>query len=451
MANSSFRLLMSGTFWTVGAFAISQALRFLQSVVLARILSPDIFGLLTIVGSLNTGIQLMSDVGIGKSIVYHKEANDPDFYRTAWTIQAIRSVVLWLVALAIAIPASVFYGFPILMAVIPLTAFSFILIGFSSISVHLLQKRLQFAKLNIFNTLNSFIGTVSAVGLAVFTPTIWAPVFSGLIASSAYLIGSYFLISDVRVRFQISKHHASQLSQFGRWIFLSSFVFFLSTNYDRLFMAGTVPLQLLGVYGIARNISELLSSLFQSLGNGVVFPFIASNSDLPRSDFRNRLAKVRGRFLLLAALGLSIFVASADLAVMLLYDQRYHAAAWMLPVLMIGTWFSILANTNEATLLGLGKASYTATSNTLKFLVLLVGLPLGIKAFGLMGGVFVVVVSELFRYLPMVYGLKRERFSFVRQDLLLTMSAFLMIVVLNYLRWESGFGTSFDTLPIFNR
>jgi O-antigen/teichoic acid export membrane protein len=440
---------MKGTFWTVGAFAIGQALRFLQSVILARILTPDIFGLLTIVGSLNTGIQLMSDVGIGKGVVYHKEADDPEFYNTAWTMQAIRSVVLWLVALAIAIPASHFYHFPILMAVIPLTAFSFVLNGFSSISVHLLQKRLQFAKLNVFNTLVSLVGTVSAVGLAILTPTIWAPVLSGLVGSSAYLIGSYFLIGDVRQRFQISKRYALQISQFGRWIFVSSFVFFLSTNYDRLFLASAVPLQLLGVYGIARNISELLSSLFQSLGNGVVFPFIASNSELPRPDFRNQLAKVRGRFLLLAASGLSVFLVTADLAVMLLYDQRYREAAWMLPVLMIGTWFSILANINEATLLGLGKASYTAISNSSKFVVLLAGLPLGIEAYGLMGGVFVVVLSELFRYFPMVYGLKKESFSFFRQDLLLTASAFLLILALNYIRWRLGFGTSFDSLPIF--
>lgn len=448
MASSSFRLLLTGAFWTVGAFAVGQALRLGQSIILARFLTPDIFGLLTIVGSLNTGIQLMSDVGIGKSIVYHKEADDPEFYNTAWTMQVIRSVVLWIIALVIAIPISRFYGFPILIIIIPLTAFSFVLNGFSSISIHLLQKRLKFAELNIFSTAISFIGVLSAVVLAYFTPTIWAPVFSGLVASAASMIGSYFLLGDVRQRFQISKQNALQISQFGRWIFVSSFVFFLSTNYDRLFLASAVPLQLLGVYGIARNISELLSSLFQSLGNGVVFPFIAANSDLPRSDFRNRLAKVRGRFLLLAALGVSALLTSADLVIKLLYDPRYYAAAWMLPVLMIGSWFSIMANVNEATLLGLGKASYTAVSNACKFVVLLIGLPLGIRLFGLVGGVFIVVFAELFRYFPMVYGLKRERFAFRRQDFLLTFAVLVFVLVFNWLRWVAGFGNSFETLPV---
>ena len=59
----------------------------------------------------------------------------------------------------------------------------------------------------------------------------------------------------------------------------------------------------------------------------------------------------------------------------------------MLPVLTVGSWFSLLATTNESTLLGLGVPSYTAIANSVRFVLLLVGLPLGLKFEGLQGAI----------------------------------------------------------------
>jgi hypothetical protein len=79
---------------------------------------------------------------------------------------------------------------------------------------------------------------------------------------------------------------------------------------------------------------------------------------------------------------------------------------------------------------------------------LLIGLPVMVKVFGLLGGVAVVALADLCRYVPILIGQKRERFSFGMQDLFLTTAVFLTIGLLEWLRWVSGFGTSFDTLPI---
>ena len=71
---------------------------------------------------------------------------------------------------------------------------------------------------------------------------------------------------------------------------------------------------------------------------------------MPRHELRAQLAPIRMKFLLVAGFGFSLFAATADLAIGILYDQRYHAAGWMLPVLIIGAWFSIMSNLNESTL-----------------------------------------------------------------------------------------------------
>jgi O-antigen/teichoic acid export membrane protein len=223
-------------------------------------------------------------------------------------------------------------------------------------------------------------------------------------------------------------------------------VYFLSMNFDRLYFAKVVPLKVLGIYGIARALSELFGNVATHLGDKVIFPFISSHADLPRETLRRELAVIRARFLVLVALGCSLFVATADLAIKLLYDQRYYAAAWMLPVLALGSWFSMVATINESALLGLGAPSYTAIANSVRFLLLAVGLPLSVKFKGLHGGIVTLVLVEVCRYGPAYIGQRRQRFSFGAQDAAITLAMFAMIGVWELLRWACGLGTSFDSL-----
>lgn len=444
----SIRFLLKGTIWTVGAFGLGLLVRFATNVFLARLLAPELFGIMLIVNSLTMGIELLTDVGIGQNIVYHKDANDPDFYNTAWTLQAIRSLLLWLVALAIALPVAQFYRTPILGFIVPLTAFTMVLGGFTSVSRSLLQKRMEVAKLNLFDATISVVSSAAYVLLAYLDPTIWALVFGGLFGSATTMVASYFLLSDVKQRFHISKLYFWEILHFGKWIFFSSIVFFLSTNFDRLYLAKVVPLELLGIYGIARTISEMLGLVVMRVGNYVLFPLIVSNSQILRADLRKQLASIRAKFLLAAALGFSLLAATPDLLIKLIYDERYHAAGWMLPILILGSWFSILAYLNESTLLGLGKPSYTAFANGAKFLFLLIGLPISVKSYGLLGGVIVVALADTCRYLPILVGQKRENLSFGRQDLFITLTVLALVALWEWLRWVWGVGTSFESLPI---
>ncbi len=390
----------------------------------------------------------MSDLGIGQNVVYSKNANAPDFYNTAWSLQIIRGIFLWVCFSAAAVPVARMYHSEILVTVIPITGFAIVIVSFTSISRALAQKRLQVVRINIFEIITTLIAFLAQIFIAYVDRTVWALVYGGLIGSTVYTVGSYFLLPGVGQKFYLSKNYCIEILRFGKWIFISSVVYFISINFDKLYLGKVVPLNMLGVYGIARAISDLLGNLVARLGNYVLFPFIVSHSQMQRADLREQLAPLRAKFLLLAALGFSFFVAMSDLAVRIFYDQRYHAAAWILPLLTLGSWFSILANVNESTLLGLGKPSYAAISNGLKFIFLLVGLPAGVASYGLFGAVVVIALVDLVKYVPILIGQRRERFSFGRQDLLITLAMFLLIGLWEWLRWALGVGTSFDTLPV---
>jgi O-antigen/teichoic acid export membrane protein len=315
-------------------------------------------------------------------------------------------------------------------------------------SPFLLQKRMQYNTLTKFEITAGTLSSLAPIIIAYFSPTIWALVFGSIAGTTISMIGSHLIVPDIRQKFFISSLYAKQILSFGKWIFASSIIYFLSTNFDRLYLAKLITFDLLGVYGIARTFSELVSGFVLRLGSNVIFPFISSHSNIPRAELRAQLLPIRMKFLLLSGLGLSIFAALADLVIEILYDQRYHAAGWMLPILITGAWFSILVNLNESALLGLGKPHYSALGNGAKLVFLIVGLTMGVSRFGILGGVVVVAAADIWRYFPLLVGQTREQFSFARQDLLATVSVFGLIALWEWLRWAAGFHTSFSALPI---
>jgi len=437
--------LVTGTVWTLGGFGLGQAIRLATNVGLARLLAPELFGTMLIVNTLMTGIQLFSDVGIGQNIIHSPRALDPRFYNTAWSLQIIRSIGIWLIILLAAVPAAHFYGAPILSAILPVSGFSMVVLGFASVSPAILQKKMLFGRMTAFNLAAALISSALFILLAFFSPTIWALVLGGVAGTAVSTVLTYFLMPELKQRFHIDKPSLLEITSFGKWVYFNSMVYFLSMNFDRLYLAKVVPLHILGIYGIARSLSELFGTVATHIGNSVIFPFISSHSDRPRETLRRELVTIRGKFLALVALGCSLFIATADLGIKLLYDQRYYAAAWMLPVLTLGSWFSMLATTNESTLLGLGAPSYTAIANSVRFLLLVIGLPLSLKFEGLHGAIVILVLVEVCRYAPVYIGQRRQRFSFGAQDAAITLAMFAMIGLWEWLRLACGLGTSFDT------
>lgn len=441
-------LLFRGAIWTFGGFGVGQLFRFGTNVILTHLLAPDLFGIMIIVNSVRTGVDLLSDFGIAQNIVHNKDAENPDFYNTAWTLRLIRALILWLIISAAANPVAHFYNLPILATALPVAGFFFIIVGLGSLAAPLLQKRLRFVRLNIYETALEIASAISHIAIAYLSPTIWGLIFGGLFAMASRSIGSYFILPSIRHRLRLSTKYAWQIVSFGKWIFLSSFVYFLAMNFDRLYYAKVSALGLVGVYGIARALSDLVVNFASRLSTYLVFPLVAELQDHPRMELRRTLMGKRFAVILVGAVGIAVLITAADIAIKTIYDSRYYGAAWMLPILLAGTWFSIVSNINESMLLGIGKPVYSALANGSKLAWLVVSVPVSFSVFGTFGAVVAVAISDIWRYFPILVGQTREGVSFAKQDLFAT---FVMIIVLSICelsRWKFGFGTSFDHLPI---
>ncbi|MBK6298252.1 MAG: oligosaccharide flippase family protein [Sphingomonadales bacterium] len=423
--------------WTTGSYAVAQAFRLVNNVVLARLLAPELFGIMLIVNTLRTGVELLSDIGIGQNIISNKNGEDPDFYNTAWILQIARGVLLAVVCIAFTYPISQFYNSQTIYKIVPVISSIFIFTGFQSVSRFIAQKRLNLKAVSIYDIFVAVSTMIIHIICAIVTPTIWALVYGGIISSAVAMAGSFFIVGGVKHRFTFSIPYAKEIMHFGKWILLSTIVYFLSMNFDRLYLARSLPFQILGIYSVARSLADVISLLMARIGSLIIFPMVAAAGH-SEGALREKLSRGRTTMLLGGAVLVSLFVAASDLVVFLLYDDRYRTAALMLPVLAFGVWFSILCTLSESVLLGVGRPSYGALANLVKLVWLAVGLPVGVVYFGVAGAIGVMAASDLVKYVPLLAAQQREHISFIRQDVLITLAMCAMIVFWRILLWSLG-------------
>lgn len=429
-----------GAIWTIGGFGASQILRFGSNLVLTRLLVPEFFGLMAIVNVLRMGIELFSDVGISPSIINNKKGDEPDFRNTAWSIQLIRGIILWLFTLIVTQPIANFYQDERLLWLIPMVGFSSVIDGFSSTNIYTCQRRLDLARLTVFDFIVQILSVATFVLLAWLSPTIWSLALGSLAGALYRTIGSHWLIPEVTNRFAWNRDAVRDILSFGKWMFVSSALIFMAEQSDRLILGKLLSLELLGVYTIAYTLANIPKEVIKKLSYRVIFPAISSQVDLPRSSLRAKIVRQRGLMLMGFAIGLAALITVGDLIIGTLYDNRYAQATWMMPILCCGIWFSLLFYTISPALLAISKPLYSAQSNLARFTMIGVVLPLAFYRFGTLGAIITIAFSDLPLYIVNLYGLWREKLSCIGQDIQLTALFIGVLTLFLFIRNYLGFG-----------
>jgi O-antigen/teichoic acid export membrane protein len=204
---------------------------------------------------------------------------------------------------------------------------------------------------------------------------------------------------------------------FGKWILLSTAFYFFASQADRLILGRLISFSMLGVYGIAYSVSDIPRAVISAFAQKVGYPFIARLVHLPIAEFRRVFLQYRLRALLAGAALLCLMVHLGGFLVTKMYDRRYHAASWMVPVLALGLWHTLMYATTMPALFSLGKSQYSAIGNALYCVAVVTAIPLAFHFFGMFGAVIAVAAGDLPLYFVTVTGASREGVSTWRQDL----------------------------------
>jgi O-antigen/teichoic acid export membrane protein len=407
--------------WTVAGFAAMQVIRFGSTLVLSRLLFPDVFGLMALVNVFLQGLQMFTDVGIGPSIIQNPRGDDDDFRNTAWSVLVLRGLLLWACSALIAVPAWLLYPptNPSLLVLIPAVGFSAVLSGFESTAAFTLRRRLVRAPLVILEVCTYALTMSLTIGWVCFQPTVWALVMSNLFSATVHLTASHFLIRGYRNRFRWEPVAFKELMHFGKWVFVSTLCTFLANQADKL-LVGLGSLALLGVYNFAAQLAAIPGQLMATLAWQLVFP-LYSRRIRAGEDVRGAVASVHPLAGGVAAFLTAGLLGAGPSLVAFLYDSRYQEAGWMLQLLAVAIWFQTLETLESSVLWTLGRTRAPALSNASKLVAMAALAPLGHHLGGFRGLLLGFVASDAVRYGATLWALRRQGIALIRIDALLSL------------------------------
>lgn len=338
------RSLVMGA-WSFADLALNNILRLAGNLILTRLLFPEAFGLMAMVATIQTGAQMLSDIGIRQSIIRAENAEDPEFLRTAWTVQIVRGAAvalvvlacgagLWLFAPALARPGTV-YADPVLPFLVIASALSMLLDSLVSVNMHLANRRMEMRQLVVLNLASQILGLVVMVTIASLHATVWALLIGSVTTATSRAILSHVVFDGPRMRLAWHAGYRDRLWQFGKWLIGSSGFGFLIVHADRLILGALLAATPFSLYVIAGIWIQACSMVVGSISSQVGLPALSEvhrtrPEDLPRL-FR-KSARVLDLFCLA---GFLLFLLGGELLIALLYTPEYEAAGQFMPLMAV--------------------------------------------------------------------------------------------------------------------
>lgn len=265
-----FAKTMSAGFWAMAMRVVLRLAMIVRTIILARLLAPDDFGLMAIATLLIVLLEALTQSGYEAALVQHDDDIAP-YLNTAWTLQVIRGLTMAGVLVVTAPWVAQFFNAPEATVIIRVLAIAIVIKGFANIAVVSFIKELRFDKLFVLMVGSRGTDIVVSIVAAVVLRNVWALVLGMMAGAVANLVGSY-LIDSYRPRIHWVWGQVRFLFAFGKWILASNALNFFSGNLDDILVGRILGVQYLGWYRMAYNFSQAVATELSHVTGQVAFP-----------------------------------------------------------------------------------------------------------------------------------------------------------------------------------
>ena len=424
--------VLRGAFFSGMAFGGNKAMRLVSNLILTRLLFPEAFGLMALVGVFTAGLEMLSDTGIRSSIVQSKRGHDPVYLNTAWTVQIGRGILLWLGACAIAGPAARFYDEPMLAQLLPVAALSLLIQGFVSTKEATANKTLRLGRLTVLGLVCELLGLLLNITLALLLQSVWALVFGALLQYTVRTILTHIVLPGQRNRFAFEREAFWDLFHFGKYIFLGTAAAFLVQQGDKAILGRYVTLSELAVYHIGWMLAAVGMTFNRVFGRRILFPLYSEHKNAEKGASLQQIGRLR--YLATGCMLAFSFVLAlvGDWLIQIMYLPTYHLAGPVLVLVAVASMPAIIVAAYTEFLLSTGNSRAFTIIMTATAVVQVIFLLVGVRELGLLGAILAPPAAILLVYPLTVWMVRPYGMWNLRHDgFYAAMALAAMFVVLN--------------------
>ncbi len=318
--------------WLIAGRWGSRIIGLVSTIILARLLAPEDFGLVAIAGLVIGFADILTQRG-QRLAVLQKTDPDDDFINSAWTITLLTGLVLGVIVFATGPVFAYYFEDARVEIVIYVMSLIIFMLGFDNIGMMLYLKDFNFQKdfyLNIFEKIFPFIATLT---LAIYLRNYWALVIGVLIGRFCTIVTTYFL-HPYRPRLCFKK--ISEVWAFSGWVLIESIGNYFTLRLDRFFIPSVGSTSAMGYYHVGADLARMPTfELFMPL-NRAFFPAYARLQNSPKEMINNfvNILSVAAVICIPVSVG---FALVADDAVRFIYGEKW------IPMIPVVSWISVNA------------------------------------------------------------------------------------------------------------
>lgn len=299
-----------GTAWSALSTVLNRGLRFVITILLARILVPSDFGLMAMGLMVMDIAGLLNDLGLGAALIQRKQLDAEHLTTCFWANMAI-GVLLWSGTIAFSPLVAAFYRNDGVRVLLPVMALNFLLAPIGSIPWVLLNRHLEFKKLMIAQTLATAVRAGTSLILACRGAGVWSLVWGPLAGTATGSIVNWWYC---RWRPQLgwSWRHFRELFRFGKNVFGERFLGYFAANSDNLITGRFLGATTLGFYNFAYQIPHLAETHMAPIVTRVLFPVLSKIQDDKERLRRGYLQSLRWIAVAAAPFAVGLFVIAPE-------------------------------------------------------------------------------------------------------------------------------------------
>lgn len=400
-----------GAAWVTMLRVLYRLIGLVSTVVLARLLTPNDFGVAAIAMSIFALMNAFSKFGFETVIVQHKNPTY-DHYSTAWTFNFLFGLFAAVILALSSGYIGEFYNNVDITYITIVISSLFLLDGIKNTGVIDFQKHMNFDKEFKYYIVPKLICFFITLGLALYLRNFWALVIGNVVLKLLEVANSY-LMHPLRPRFTFSK--GGELFGFSKWLMFNNFLNYLNDKSPELVLGKIISPHAAAIYSISAEIGQMTTTEIVANLNRAIYPGYSKVSD--------NLTKLRNLYqdsikviaLIAFPLGVGVALVSPYLVPIMLGSQWSDAIEPIVYLALGGTINALRSNSNYV-YFSLGKPRISTAELALKTILFVSFFAYFIQDGGALGVaksfLYTAIIMFFFSNVLIIYILK---ISFINQ------------------------------------
>lgn len=392
-----------GVAWIGGYRGITRIFSVIRTIVLARILSPDQFGIYAISVTVLSFLEIFTETGINTVLVQQKSKID-SYINTAWVVSLGRGLLISALLFLTAPLIGGFFNNEGSVSLIRLIALVPLIRGFLNPSIVKLQTELRFKQEFFIRTAIFILDSSIAVGLAILLQSPFALVYGLLSGALLEMILSYFFFRPVP-RFEFHRKKLLYILSHGKWLTLTGMFDYLYQNSDNILVGRMLGAGSLGLYQTAYQFATAPVTEVSNILSRVTFPILVRINDNQQRLFSAYVKTLIVTILVVSPISL-LFILFPEFVIKVLGDKwvgitdslRILGALGLIRSVALSSYAPLLANKRQD--------AVTVISMT-GAISLLISLPILIPMFGIVGAAYAAVGSSVISLIPAAFYVRQ--------------------------------------------